>query len=145
MWEAHHPENGWLYVYVPMDYRINNLDDVTVTVSVTNSLGTVTALETAKPGVVTCDSGEVGSDQCTADEAQEAYVPRFPGACAYTYTNSSSTAPDGYSFESTTTVAWEITSTPADPTIPATLETAVEQLLPVSEVLAVVTCIGDDC
>lgn len=145
VWPNSSPEHGWLFVKVPMDFRIDNLGPVTVTASVTNLLGTVTASATATPSTVRFDSGEGGGTSCSASQAQEPYVPRSYGACSYTYQNSSSIAPNGYSFGSTTTMRWDITSAPADPTIPVSLDTFVEQLLPVSEVQALVTCVGAGC
>ena len=51
-WPNMSPEHGWLFVKVPMDFRINNLDSVTLTASVTNVLGTATASVTATPSSV---------------------------------------------------------------------------------------------
>lgn len=144
-WPNMNRKHGWLFVKVPMDFRINNLNDVTVTATVTNAIGTSTGSATAKPGTVTFSSGEGGAAECTAQQAREPYVPRSFGTCAYTYNNSSSVAANGYSFSSTTTMSWDITSTPTDPTIPATLDTFTSQFLPVSEVQAVVTCVGGSC
>lgn len=146
-WPNMNEENGWLFVKVPMDFRINNLGPVTVTASVPNVFtgGNVSASATATPATVSFVSGEGGGAQCTALQAAGPYVHAVDDACEYTYQNSSSTAPNGYSFDALTTMDWEITSSPADPTIPATLPTSSGQALPVSEVQAVVTCIGNDC
>ena len=144
-WPNMSEEHGWLFVKVPMDYRISNLQPVSVTATVSNALGSASATVTATPGLVTFTSGEGGGDQCTADQAREPYVPRSYGDCSYTYQNSSAIAPNGYSFGSTTTMRWDITSSPADPAIPVSLDTFVEQLLPVSEVQALVTCVGAGC
>lgn len=144
-WPNMNTENGWLFVKVPMDFRVQNLGPVTVTATVSNSLGADSASITATPATLHFVSGEGGGTSCTADQAREGYAPGSPGACAYTYNNSSSTAPNGYSFPSTMTMDWALESTPSDPIVPATLDTTADQLLPVSEVQAVVTCYGNDC
>lgn len=145
VWPNSSPEHGWLFVKVSMDFRIGNLRPVTVIASVTNLVGSVSASATATPDTVSFVSGEGGGTSCSASQAQEPYIPRAFGACSYAYQNSSAIAPNGYSFGSTTTMRWDITSSPADPIVPASLDTFVEQLLPVSEVQALVTCVGAGC
>jgi len=145
LWPNMNKKFGWLYVKVPMDFRVGNVAPITATATVSNALGSSTASVTATPSSITFSSGEGGARSCTVAQAREKYVPRLPGACAYTYKNSSATASDGYSFDTTMTVTWDITSTPVDPTLPATLETSTDALLPVSEVQAIVTCIGKSC
>ena len=142
-WPNMSPEHGWLFVKVPMDFRINNLESVTLTASVTNVLGTATASVTATPSRVEFQSGEAGGGGCSAEEARQPYVPGAPGACSYRYTNSSAVA--GGAFGSTTTMVWDITSNPVDPSQPTTLETFTTQSLAVAEVQAVVTCTGSGC
>lgn len=142
-WPNASPEHGWLFVKVPMDFRIDNLDSVTVTASVTNAIGTATASATATPSVAAFDSGEGGGTECDFEGATVAYVPGTPSACAYTYQNSSAIA--GGSFGSTTTVRWDVTSVPSDPSLPASMDTFTSQALPVSEVQAIVTCSGSGC
>ena len=144
-WPNMSPEHGWLFVKVPMDFRVNNLTPITVTATVSNSIGTATASATATPDTVLFDSGEGGGATCSAAQATEPYVARVFGACAYTYQNSSAIAPNGYSFTTTTSMQWAITSAPANPTIPGVLDTFVSQDLAVSEVQAIVTCYGRNC
>jgi len=143
-WPNMNKENNWLFVKVPMDFRVNNLGEITVTATVTNIVGTATASVTATPATVSFVSGEGGSSTCTAEQATAPYVHAATDACEYTY-ELSSTVQGGAAFGSITTMDWAITSTPADPTIPATLDTWTEQSLLVSEVQAIVTCIGNDC
>lgn len=142
-WPNSSPDHGWLFVRVPMDFRISNLGAVSVSASVTNAMGTVSASATATPSVAVFSSGEGGGTECPFDAATLEYVPRSPGVCSYTYANSSAIA--GGTFESMTTVRWEITSTPTDPSIPPSLDTFAGQALAVSEVQAVVTCQGSGC
>lgn len=146
VWPNMSQEFGWLFVKVPMDYRIPNIGTVTTTATATNTLGSATASVTATPSQVSFVSGDSGgSDSCTMEAAREAYVPRSPGDCAYTYENSSATAANGYSFEASVTVTWDISSVPANASLPATLTTSTPLAVPVSEVQAVVTCIGSGC
>jgi hypothetical protein len=142
-WPNMNRENGWLFVKVPMDFRVNNLGPVTITATATNSLGSATASITATPDLLTFASGEGGSASCSGAEARAGYVPGAPGACAYTYQNSSSIA--GGAFGTTMTMEWSIVATPPDPIVPATLETVTGEALPVSEVQAIVTCYGGSC
>lgn len=142
-WPNRSPEHDWLFVKVPMDFRVNNLEPITVTASVTNILGTGTASVTATPSIVEFVSGEGGGVSCSADDARLPYVARSPGSCAYTYVNSSSIV--GGTFDTTVTMQWDITSAPADSSLPATLNTVTAEALAVSEVQAVVTCVGSGC
>jgi hypothetical protein len=143
-WPNMSPEHGWLFVKVPMDFRVNNLGTVSVTATVTNALGTASGTVTATPGTIAFSSGDQGGGaRCTADQAREPYLPRNYGVCSYTYLNSSAIV--GGAFSSLTTMAWDVTSSPADPSIPATLDTVTAQALAVSEVQAVVTCTGSGC
>ena len=143
-WPNMSPEHGWLFVNVPMDFRVNNLGAVTVTATVTNIVGTATASVTATPDRVVFASGEGGGAECSAADASAAYANGMTDACEYTY-ESSSTVRGGAAFGSRTTVYWAITSNPADGSLPAELDTWSEQSLVVSEVQGVVTCIGSDC
>lgn len=145
-WPNMSPTDNWLYVKVPMDFRVNNVASVSVTASVTTSLGSASATITATPSLLTFSSGDSsGSAECSVDEGREDYVPRAPGACSYTYINSSAIAPNGYSFETSVDVTWDISATVPSPALPATLTTSTPQLLPVSEVQALVTCVGSQC
>lgn len=144
-WPNMSPDRGWLFVKVPMDFRVNNLAPVTVTAIATNILGqTATASVTATPDRVVFTSGEgSGSAECSAEEAQSAYAPGAPGACSYRYVNSSAVV--GGQFGTRTTMYWAVTSNPFDATQPTELDTWSEQALAVSEVQAVVTCSGSGC
>lgn len=142
-WPNMSPEHGWLFVKVSMDFRVNNLKPITLTATATNILGTATASVTATPDRLVFVSGEGGGTECSAEEAREAYVPAAYGACSYRYENSSAIV--GGAFGSTTTMVWNITSNPVDPSQPTTLDTFTTQSLAVSEVQAVVTCTGSGC
>ena len=142
-WPNMSPEHGWLFVKVPMDFRVSNLAAVTLTATATNVLGTASASVTAEPDRLVFVSGEGGGAECSAEEGRRAYVPRVYGACSYEYQNSSAIA--GGAFPTRTTMFWAISSDPVDPDQPSELETWTEQALAVSEVQALVTCSGSGC
>lgn len=142
-WPNMSPDHGWLFVKVPMDFRVRNLEPITLTATATNILGTATASATATPDRVVFASGDGGGAECSAEQAQEAYVPAVFGACSYRYESSSTVT--GGAFGTRTTMYWAISSNPFDADQPTELDTWTEQSLLVSEVQAVVACSGSDC
>jgi hypothetical protein len=100
---------------------------------------------TATPTTVTFRPGEPGSGavECSVEAAQQPYDPSGPGACSYTYVNSSAVSANGRTFPTSTSVTWSITyRTPAGSgTFPALTTTSTSDLA-VAEYQALVTCTG---
>lgn len=146
VFEALDPLHGWAYVRVPLDFRAGG--DAWRTVSASASIGPLWATVTARPARLTFDPGDpngAGAMSCGGDHPLAPYVPEVPGECSYTYTNASSTSPfDGYHFESTLTIVWEVswTSSTGDGGPLAGLSTSASELLAVAEVQGLVTCTG---
>lgn len=138
-WPSMDREFGWLYVRAPMDFRIEPVAAVSLTATVTNITGTVTGWVSATPVSVTLEPGEPGATPvtCPIEGAIAAYSPALPGACSYTYANSSAIAP-GAVFDVHASVLWRIET--SDPTFGVdSVRTWSSSQVPVAEVQAVVT------
>ncbi|MAT03630.1 MAG: hypothetical protein CL424_01090 [Acidimicrobiaceae bacterium] len=140
------PARGWAYVTVPLDFRAGG--DSWRTVSATASIGPIWATVTAQPVRLLFDPGDPngpGPVECAGDSPIAGYDPALPGACSYTYRNSSSTSPyDGYHFETRTSIDWSITWTSSSGAGGALepYSTSATALLAVAEVKGLVTCTG---
>lgn len=140
------PEFGWAYVHTPLDFRAGG--DSWRPVSVTASVGPIWATITARPSLLSFDPGDPadpGAVVCSGSDPLAAYDPAAPGACSYTYLNSSSTSPvDGYHFATSLSITWAISwtsSTGAGGVLDAYTTTATS-LLAVAEVKGLVECTG---
>lgn len=147
-------EQGWLLVQVPTDFRTDPLtwQPLTATASVAAGPIPIWVTATATPVRLeffhgdsrTSDAGK--SVSCTDDEPIAEYVPAEPGACSYTYRNSSATAPNGLEFLAEFHIHWDITYITSDgdsgaidvePTV-ATLPVQVAER-------KIYTCYDEDC
>lgn len=140
------PEFGWAYVQTPLDFRAGG--DSWRPVSVTASVGPIWATVTARPTSLAFDPGDPanpGSVTCSGSGPVAGYDPAAPGACSYTYVNSSSTSQvDGYHFATSLSITWAITwtsSTGAGGALDS-YTTTTTSLLAVAEVKGLVECTG---
>ncbi len=139
VWPSMDQEFGWLYVKTPNDFRIQQLSTISLTATVTNVTGTVTATVAASPSTLTIEPGEPGGSarSCPMAAALAPFSVASPGACSYTYQNASSIDPMG-TFDVGSTVGWDIAT--SDPTFPiATAFTWSWREVSVAEAQAVVT------
>lgn len=138
-WPSMDREFGWLYVKAPMDFRIVPIEAVSLTATVTNLTGSVTATVSATPISVRFESGEPGGAAvtCSIASATAGYLTSSPGQCAYTYQNSSAIGAGG-EFGWRATLLWQVTtSSPQFP--PRVLPTVSYGTVAVAEAQAVVT------
>lgn len=138
-WPSMDREHGWLYVQAPMDFRVESLEPVSVTASVTNITGSVSAWVSATPVSVTLEPGEPSGVPvvCPIEAATAEYSAAAPGMCSYTYRNSSAVDEDGV-FGVHASVLWRIQT--SDPTFEvASIRTWSSSEVAVAEVQAVVT------
>ncbi len=140
------PEFGWAYVQTPLDFRAGG--DSWRQVSVTASVGPIWATVTARPTSLSFDPGDPanpGAVTCSGSDPIAGYDPAAPGACSYTYVNSSSTSEvDGYHFATSLSITWAITwtsSTGAGGALDSYTTTSTS-LLAVAEVKGLVECTG---
>lgn len=138
-WPSQDREYGWLYVKAPMDFRIAPVQAVSLTATVTNITGTVTATVSATPVSVTLEPGEPGALPvvCPVDAATAGYLPETPGLCSYSYRNSSAIAPDAV-FGVHASVLWSIETSDTEFDIDS-IRTWSSSQVSVAEVQAVVT------
>ena len=138
-WPSIDREFGWLYVKAPMDFRIEPPDAVSLTASVTNVTGSVSATVSATPISVLFEPGEPGggSVSCSVQAATSGYSASTPGQCSYTYQNSSAIASGG-EFGWRATLLWQVT-TSAPEFGPRVLPTVSYGTVAVAEAQAVVT------
>lgn len=143
--EALDSEFGWAYVTVPVDFRVENLEPVSVSASASAGPMSVWATMTATPSGVTFEPGEPRGNAvgCTVGGAQAGYDPERPGECAYTYVDSSAVSSNGRTFSTTMSVEWTIAydSSSGPGSFPAVTLSASEDLA-VAEIQALVTCTG---
>jgi len=138
-WPSVDREFGWLYVKAPMDFRVDDVSPISLTASVTNITGSVTATVSATPSSVLLEPGEPGGSAttCPMAAATAAYVVSTPGLCSYRYNNSSAVSPSG-TFNALASVAWTIVT--SDPGFGvATIRTWSSFDVAVAEAQAVVT------
>lgn len=138
-WPSMDRDFGWLYVRAPMDFRIEPVQPISLTATVTNITGTVTATVSASPVSVTLEPGEPGGLPvvCPIEASTAAYSPATPGACSVTYGNSSAIAADAV-FDAHASVLWRIET--SDPTFDIdSVRTWSSSQVSVAEVQAVVT------
>lgn len=138
-WPSEDPEFGWLYVKAPMDFRIAPPNGVSLTATVTNVTGSVTATLSAEPGSVTFTPGEPDGDSvvCSVAAATAEYSDASPGACSYTYQNSSAISPWA-EFSWRAVLRWDVTT--SSPTFAAaSIPTVSYGTVAVAEAQAVVT------
>lgn len=137
-WPGEDREFGWLYVNTAQDFRIEAPATITLTASVANVTGSVSASVTATPTVVSFEPGEPGGSMvvCSVEAATAGYSVSVPG-CHYRYQHSSAISPTN-AFGTRTVLRWEITTTSTvfgDHALPTISYDTVE----VAEVQAVVT------
>lgn len=138
-WPSMDREFGWLYVKAPMDFRIEPPSAISLTASVTNVTGSVSATVSAVPISVVFEPGEPGggSVSCSVASATAGYSASSPGQCSYTYQNSSAIGSGG-KFGWRATLLWQVTtSAPEFP--PRVLPTISYGTVAVAEAQAVVT------
>ena len=131
-------EFGWLYVNTAQDFRIEPPSTITLTASVTNITGSVSASITATPAGVSFSPGEPGSGAvaCSMAAATAGYSAASPG-CHYRYQHSSVISPTN-AFGTRTVLWWDVTTSSGvfgAHSLPTISYDAVE----VAEVQAVVT------
>lgn len=138
-WPSMDREFGWLYVKAPMDFRIAPPAAVSLTASVTNVTGSVSATVSATPTSLLFEPGEPGggSVSCSVQAATAGYSASTPGQCSYTYQNSSAIASGG-EFGWRATLLWQVT-TSAPEFGPRVLPTVSYGTVAVAEAQAVVT------
>lgn len=145
VFQALDPTHGWAYVTVPVDFRAGG--DSWRTVSVTARYGPTWATVTANPAKLSFDPGDPAGTAASCEGAAPVagYDALAPGACSYTYTNSSSTSPyDGYHFMTSMSIDWAISwssSSGAGGALDG-WSTTTSAPLAVAEVQGVVTCTG---
>ena len=137
-WPGEDREFGWLYVNTAQDFRIDAPATITLTASVANVTGSVSASVTATPTVVSFEPGEPDGSMvvCSVEAATAGYSVSSPG-CHYRYQHSSAISPTN-AFGTRTVLRWEITTTSTvfgDHALPTISYDTVE----VAEVQAVVT------
>jgi len=138
-WPSADREFGWLYVQAPMDFRMQMVEAVSLTATVTNVTGTVTATVSATPESIVLEPGEPGGVPvvCPIAAATAPYSAATPGACSVAYRNSSAIAV-GAMFLVHASVLWRIET--SDPTFDIdTVRTWSSSQVAVAEVQAVVT------
>jgi hypothetical protein len=140
------PQFGWTYVKVNTDFRVtSSLEVVTAEAAAVAGPQVVWASISATPTSVTFEPGEPGGYAvgCSAADAQLGYSPTAPGACSYTYTNTSAVSSNGRSFTTSATVEWsiEFESSDGGGTFPPLTMTSTQDLA-VAEYQALVTCTG---
>jgi hypothetical protein len=138
-WPSMDREFGWLYVKAPMDFRIAPPAPVSLTATVTNVTGTVTASVSATPISVSFQPGEPAGAgvECSVASATAAFSVASPGQCSYSYQNSSAVGAGG-EFGWRAALVWQVTtSSPQFPT--RTLATVSYGTVAVAEAQAVVT------
>ena len=138
-WPSMDREFGWLYVKAPMDFRIESPQAVSLTATVTNVTGSVTASVTATPISLTFEPGEPGGHtvSCSIASATAGYSAESPGQCSYTYENSSAIGVGGQ-FGWRATLLWQVT-TSSSQVPPHVLPTISYGTVAVAEAQAVVT------
>ena len=111
-WPSMDQEFGWLYVQTPMDFRASELSGMSLTATVTNVTGSVTATIDATPTELALEPGEPGGlpTSCPVTASTAPYSASVPGLCSMTYRNSSAISPTG-TFEANASVLWEIDTT----------------------------------
>jgi hypothetical protein len=110
-WPGIDREHGWLYVQLPMDFRVAAQQPVTLHASVSNLAGSASAWVTATPVSVLFEPGEPNGQPiaCTYPAATAGYHENRPNACAVTWHHSSSLSNTTY-FPYRITTVWNITS-----------------------------------
>jgi len=105
-------EFGWVYVQVDNDIRIDAVDDVRVSRSVSNLAGSVSVWIQAEPSGITFESGDPdgGIARCSYDQATAPYRLDRATHCSYSYEYSSAGAGFHDAFTTRTTVDWDITA-----------------------------------
>lgn len=142
-------EFGWVYVQVPIDYRVaaGEWEPVEAYAEVTNPLGTVWVRATATPIRLLFEPGDPASNgaSCAGAGPVAPYDPAVPGECSFTFHNASSTADNGETFAGSIAIVWEATWVSSDPTQFGTLNVGPTQTdldIAVAEAKALVTCTG---
>lgn len=144
---------GWVLVQVAMDFRAtpDTWQPITATAQINAGPQTLWATITATPETLELIPADPRHPNekitCTGDEALAPYDWETPGACSYTYRNSSATAPNGKEFPAQLQTTWNITyqtSTGSNGTR-AIDPTITERPIAVAEVKTYVTCIGNHC
>lgn len=136
---------GWAYVTVAQDFRVTGLAPVSATASATAGPLTAWVTVTATPKMVRFDPGEPGGHQveCGVDAAQAPFVAEVPGECSYTYVNSSAISGNGRTFDTSTSVEWQISYDSSEGSGSLDPYTASSTTpLGVAEIQALVTCTG---
>jgi hypothetical protein len=138
-WPSMDPQFGWLYVKAAMDFRVAPPNAISLTATVTNVTGSVTASVSASPTSVTISPGEPGGQPflCSLAAATADYSDESPGACSYTYQNSSAISSWG-EFPWQAILRWDVTT--SSPTFSsASIPTVSYGSVAVAEAQAVVT------
>ena len=138
-WPSMDRDFGWLYVQAPMDFRVQWLEPVSITASVTNITGSVSAWVSATPVSLTLEPGEPGGVPvvCPIEASTANYSAASPGLCSYTYGNSSAVEADGV-FGVHASVLWRI-ETSDRAFVVGSIRTWSSSEVAVAEVQAVVT------
>lgn len=138
-WPSMDREFGWLYVRAPMDFRVDPIETIDLTATVSNVTGTVTARVVVTPETITLEPGEPGGlpVSCPLSAATDLYLVESPGWCSYTYENSSAISPS-LTFDVGAMASWGVAT--SDPTFPVnSIRTWSWDDVAVAEAQAVVT------
>jgi hypothetical protein len=140
-------QGGMALTRVPQDFRVANLAPVSASASVIAGPLSAWVTVTATPVSVMFDPGEPrGSPlECSVDAAQAEFVAATPGECSYAYRDSSAIDPSG-GFSASVSVEWSITYEGSSGSGSlSSYSSSTSTALPVGEIQAVVTCVGEDC
>lgn len=146
-------EQGWLLVQVPTDFRVDpsTWQPITATASIPAGPLTQWVTAVATPERLVFRHGDTRDNRpdvwCNGDDPIAPYVTEEPGACSYTYRNSSATAPYGDEFDAQFRTRWSITYTTSDGDA-GTLDmppTVTDLRVAVAERKAFIECVGDTC
>ena len=141
------PQNQWAYVRVPVDFRAGGNSWRPVSVHRVDRSDLGDGDSTAVDAVVRLRRpGGTGSRRHMCWRCADRRLHRrTAGECSYTYTNASSTSQlDGYHFQTTMTIDWDISwtsSTGAGGALDG-FSTSTTAPLAVAEVKGIVTCTG---
>ena len=139
------PDFDWAYAQVPIDYRADPSDwsvfEDTATAS--TPIQTMSVTVRAQPASLRFLSGDpagTAGAACGGNDPVAVYLPAAPGACSYTYTNASSTAANGRSFNAAMEISWDIDYwSTTDPGFSGTLPAVTRQTIFPIEVAEVKT------
>ncbi len=144
---------GWVLTQVAIDFRTSSdsWQPIEATAQIDAGPNSVWVTAVARPyrlEFTPADPRYPGETvSCTDDEAVASYDWENPGACSYTYRNSSATAPNGSEFDASFATHWETTfRTSSGSTGTINLDaTVTPRPLAVAEVKAFTTCVGSSC